>query len=239
MDQGRARRAKKLLSTEEKERGSRAGSYRIVLADDHAILRHGLRKTLEQASGVEVIGEAGDGLELLNLVNRLRPQMVILDISMPKLRGIEAVREIKKAHPHTKILILTMHKEREYLYHGISAGADGYLLKEDSAGELFSAIDRIQKGRIYVSPNLSEGLTEDWVKLSRGERKGSLENEKLSTREREVLKLIAEGKSNKEIGGLLLISPRTVERHRANILDKLNLKKAADLVKYAVQKGYV
>jgi DNA-binding NarL/FixJ family response regulator len=239
MDRKRQGRPHEVSPPRGKERESRSGSYRILLADDHAILRHGLRKTLEHVGGLEVIGEAGDGLELLTLVNRLRPQMVILDISMPKLRGIEAVREIKKAQPYTKVLILTMHKEREYLYHGISAGAEGYLLKEDSAAELFSAIERVRKGKIYVSPSLSEGLTEDWVKLSRGERKGSLEIEELSTREREVLKLIAEGKSSKEVGGLLFISPRTVERHRANILDKLNLKKAADLIKYAVQKGYV
>ncbi len=239
MDRRREGRRNRLSSPGGEEREPRSGSYRVLLADDHAILRHGLRRTLQQASGLEVVGEAGDGLELLKMVDRLRPQMVILDISMPKLRGLEAVREIKKTHPSTKILILTMHKEREYLYEGISAGADGYLVKEDPAAELFSAIDRVRKGKIYVSPNLSDGLAEDWVQLNRGGRKGSLEAEKLSTREREVLKLIAEGKSSKEIGDLLFISTRTVERHRANMMEKLNFKKATDLVKYAIQKGYI
>jgi DNA-binding NarL/FixJ family response regulator len=142
-------------------------------------------------------------------------------------------------HPKVKILVLTMHKDQEYLHQAITAGAEGYLLKEDADAELFSAIDRVRKGKIYVSPNLSEGLTQDWIKITRGDHRPSFELEQLTVREREVLKLIAEGKSGKEIGDLLFISARTVERHRANIMEKLNVKKTADLVKYAVQKGYV
>jgi len=143
------------------------------------------------------------------------------------------------SHPEVRILVLTMHKDQEYLHQAITAGAEGYLLKEDADAELFSAIDRVRRGRIYVSPKLSEGVTEDWVKMSRGDHKPSFEPEKLTTREREVVKLIAEGKSSKEVGDLLFISVRTVEHHRANIMEKLNLKNTADLVKYAVQKGYV
>jgi len=131
-----------------------------------------------------------------------------------------------------------MHKDKEYLHQAVTAGAEGYLLKEDADSELFSAIDRVRQGRIYVSPKLSEELTTDWVKMSRGDDKPSFEPVSLTTREREVLKLIAEGKSSKEIGDLLFISGRTVEHHRANIMEKLNLKKTADLVKYAIQKGY-
>jgi DNA-binding NarL/FixJ family response regulator len=158
---------------------------------------------------------------------------------MPNLRGLEAIPQIKMKHPKVKILVLTMHKDLEYLHQAITAGAGGYLLKEDADSELFSAIDRVRQGKIYVSPNLAEGLTDDWVKISRGDYRSLVEPESLTIREREVLKLIAEGKSGKEIGDLLFISARTVERHRANIMEKLNVKKTADLVKYAVQKGYV
>jgi len=215
------------------------GSYRIVLADDHVMFRQGLKRILEERSDLEVVGEVDCGLELLKLLERLVPDLIILDISMPNLRGLEAIHEIKMSHPEVRILVLTMHKDQEYLHQAITAGAEGYLLKEDADAELFSAIDRVRRGRIYVSPKLSEGVTEDWVKMSRGDHKPSFEPEKLTTREREVVKLIAEGKSSKEVGDLLFISVRTVEHHRANIMEKLNLKNTADLVKYAVQKGYV
>jgi DNA-binding NarL/FixJ family response regulator len=203
------------------------------------MFRQGLKRILEERSDLEVVGEVDCGLELLKLLKKLVPDLVILDISMPNIRGLEAIHEIKMDHPKVKILVLTMHKDQEYLHQAITAGAEGYLLKEDADAELFSAIDRVRKGKIYVSPNLSEGLTQDWIKITRGDHRPSFELEQLTVREREVLKLIAEGKSGKEIGDLLFISARTVERHRANIMEKLNLKKTADLVKYAVQKGYV
>jgi DNA-binding NarL/FixJ family response regulator len=203
------------------------------------MFRQGLKRILEERSGFEVVGEVDCGLELLRLLEKLVPDLIILDISMPNLRGLEAIHEIKMKHPHVKILVLTMHKDKEYLHQALSAGAEGYLLKEDADSELFSAIDRVRQGKIYVSPKLSEGLTEDWVKITRGNYRPSFETERLTIREREVSKLIAEGKSSKEIGELLFISVRTVERHRSNIMEKLNLKKTADLVKYAIQKGYV
>jgi DNA-binding NarL/FixJ family response regulator len=186
-----------------------------------------------------VVGEVDCGLELLKLLQKLVPDLIILDISMPNLRGIEAIHEIRIVHPDVKILILTMHKDKEYLHQAISAGADGYLLKEDADTELSSAIKTIRHGRFYISPLLSEELTDDWIRTWRGKSKLPIQLESLTIREREVLKLIAEGKSSKEIGELLFISVRTVERHRANIMEKLNLKKTADLVKYAIQKGYV
>lgn len=215
------------------------GSYHIVLVDDHVMFRQGITRILEERSGFEVVGEVDCGLELLKLLEKLVPDLIILDISMPNLRGLEAIHEIKMNHPKVKILVLTMHKDKEYLHQALSAGAEGYLLKEDADSELFSAIDRVRQGKIYVSPKLSEGLTEDWVKMTRVNHRPSFDTERLTIREREVLKLIAEGKSSKEIGELLFISVRTVERHRANIMEKLNLKKTADLVKYAIQKGYV
>jgi DNA-binding NarL/FixJ family response regulator len=155
---------------------------------------------------------------------------------MPNIRGIEATREIKSLYPDVKVLILTMHRKKEYLYHAISAGAQGYLLKEDSDVELFSAVKTIRNGGFYVTRLLAGELAEDISHMYKGN--AELPSQPLTTREREVLKLIAEGKSNKEIANLLFISARTAENHRANIMRKLNLSKTADIVKYAILKGY-
>jgi DNA-binding NarL/FixJ family response regulator len=213
--------------------------YSIVLADDHVLVRQGLRRILEGMPGLEVVGEANDGLDLLNLLNRVVPQMVILDIFMPNLRGIEAIHEIKKRYPDVKILILTMHRDKEYLYLALSEGAKGYLLKEDADRELFSAIDRVRQGKTYISPHFSEEVVEDLVRIGKGDGKVAFEIDPLTPREREVLKMIAEGKSSKEIAQALFISVFTVNNHRASIMEKLSLNKATDLVKYAIRKGYV
>jgi len=215
-------------------RESGVGKFHIVLADDHALFRKGLRKILEERADLEVIGEANDGFELLSLLRKLTPDMIILDISMPNLRGVEAIQEIKKIYPDTKVLMLTMHKDKEYLYQTISAGADGYFLKKDADAELFSAIEKIRKGGMYLSPSFSDEFTGDWEQILQGFCRPPL-----TPREREVLNLVAEGKSSKEIAELFCISVHTVERHRANIMDKLNLKNTADLVKYAIGKGYL
>jgi DNA-binding NarL/FixJ family response regulator len=213
-------------------------TYRIVLADDHVIFRQGIKQLIETKPDLKVVGEASDGLELINLLQRgLKADMVILDISMPNLRGIEATHEIKCIYPNIKVLLLTMHKIKEYLYHSISAGAQGFLLKEDSEVELFSAIDTIRKGDIFVSKLLTKEITEDLSHIHYGG--GQLPTDLLTPREREVLKLVAEGKSNKAIADLLFISIRTVENHRANTMNKLKIKKTADLIRYAIQKGYV
>jgi DNA-binding NarL/FixJ family response regulator len=200
--------------------------YRIILADDHALLRQGLRKIIEEMDDLQVIGDAGDGLELLSLLKTLTPDMVIVDISMPKLRGIETIRETKRLYPKVKILVLTMHKE--YLHPALSAGATGYLLKEDVDRELFSAIKHIRQGKVHLSPRLREGLAHGCASTSKP----------LSMREQEVLKLIAQGKSNKEISELLFISVRTVESHRSSLQEKLHLHNTAVLVKYAIEHGY-
>jgi DNA-binding NarL/FixJ family response regulator len=212
-------------------------NYRVVLADDHLLFREGMKLLIERVPDVEVVGEAGDGLELLNLVRELAPDMAIIDIAMPNLRGIEAAREIKMIHPRTKVLILTMHKSMEYLYHSISAGADGYLIKEDSDVELLLAIDKIRNGETYVTRILAGELAEDLSQIYMGKR--PIIRESLTTREREVLKMVSEGKSNNEISALLSISVRTVENHRANIMKKLKLKKTADLVRYALKEGLI
>ena len=208
--------------------------YRIVLADDHSLFRQGLKAVLEETEEFKVVGEAGAGLELVNLLDQVDPELIILDISMPNLRGIETIPEIKKTNPEVKILVVTMHNDKEYLYQAISQGADGYFLKRDAGTELFSAIDKIRKGKVYVSPSLSGDLTDYWEGIRDGVKKNILTN-----REREVLRLIAGGKSNKEVADMLYISVHTVERHRANLMEKLNFKKTADLVKYAIDKGYI
>jgi DNA-binding NarL/FixJ family response regulator len=215
-----------------------AKRYRVILADDHVLVRHGLRRILEENPNLEINGEVGDGLELLSLLNKISPDLVILDVSMPNLRGIEAIPEIHRIQHDVKVLILTMHNEEEYLYQAISAGADGYLLKEDAEKELFSAIETIQNGRVYISPSLADRSMQNWVAIRRGED-SSFDTQLLTIRQREILKLIAGGKSNKEIGDLLCISVRTVERHRANMMSKLNIRKTAELVQYALRKHYI
>ena len=213
--------------------------YRITLADDHALLRQGLRRIVEESPELEVVDEAGDGLELLRLLSRTVPDMVILDISMPKLRGIEAIGEIRSRHAGVKVLILTMHRDKEYLRQAISSGADGYLLKDDCDRDLFSAIQKIRQGKFYVSPSLSKELSDCRKQLRRAEAEPASAHQGLSTREQEVFTLIAEGRSSREIAELLSISVRTIEHHRANIMDKLNLGRTADLIKHAIHKGYI
>jgi len=209
--------------------------YRVVLADDHALFRGGVRRILEEIPGVAVVGEAGDGLALLEILKNITPDLVVLDISMPHLRGLEAIREIKKLVPDTAILMLTMHKETDYLSEALRAGASGYLLKQEADPELINAVKTIQSGKTYLSPNLSD-LVPDL--LRRRHEPGGVLKEILTHREREVLKLLADGKTSKEIADLLYISLRTVQNHRANIMRKLNFKRTTDLVKYALQKGY-
>ena len=211
--------------------------YRIVLADDHALLRTGIKKIIEESEDMLVVGEASDGLELLDLLRKETPHLVILDISMPNLRGIEAASEIKQSYPEVEVLILSMHKKKEYLYHSFSAGAKGYVLKDDTDTELLTAIETIRKGGVYLSSLLATELTYDFIKVQNSG--GKAPEGTLTLREREVLKLVAEGKTSEEISSLLFISSRTVQNHRANIMKKLNLKRTADLIKYAIRHGYV
>lgn len=210
--------------------------YRIILADDHVMFRHGVKRILEDIDGLSVVGEAGNGIELLKLLNRITADMVILDISMPGMRGIETIREIKSIHPEIRVLILTMHKDTQYFQHAIAAGAFGYLLKEDADEALVSAVKTLQQGKAYVSPLLAEELADNLFQLPGGH--GSRTDNRLTVREKEVLKLIAEGKTSREVAELFSISVRTVQHHRANLMRKLGMKKTADLVKYAIRKGY-
>ena len=203
----------------------------IILADDHAMLREGIRKIIERIEGALITGEVNDGLELLELLKKSSPNLVILDISMPNLRGLEAIREIKKTYPKVKILVLTMHKKKEFLRQALRDGADGFLLKEDAGSELIRAVQTVRNGGKYLFPLLSNVLTS----LAVEEEK----TEVLTMREREVLKLLAEGKRTKEIATALYISPHTVRRHRSNIMEKLDIQNLADLVNYAISQSYI
>ncbi len=212
--------------------------FKVLLADDHALFRQGLRRILSERADLEVIGEAKDGLDLLKQLKKLSPDLILLDISMPGLRGIEAISEIKKLHPDTRILVLTMHRDADFLFQAINEGASGYLLKEDAERDLFSAIDTAREGGTYLSHLVAEDSMRDWAQLRRGEKQPGPSG-LLTVRERQILKLIAEGKSSREIGDLLSISFRTVERHRANMMEKLNIKRSADLIRLAIEKKYV
>jgi len=210
---------------------------KIVLADDHVLIRQGLKKLIEENKSLEVIGEAGDGLELLDVLDSITPDLIILDISMPHLRGIEVISEAKRLCPAVKILMITMHKSEQYFLCAMSAGADGYLLKEDSDSELLIAIDEVMNDIMYISPHLAEEFSDEVIRNYR--EKGIFPCETLTNREIEVLKLVAEGLTSKEIAEILSISIRTVEHHRANLLKKLNLKNTADLIKHAIQNGFI
>ena len=210
--------------------------YRIILADDHTLFRQGIRRIIEEDRNLKIIGEAEDGLKLLKILNRSDPDMIILDITMPNLRGIEATKKIKTIRQEVKILILTMHRDTAYFRHAISAGVDGYLLKEDADTELFSAINTIRQGKAYVSPILLKELSDDLIGFIK--ESPYQPSDPLTKREREILKLITEGKSSREIGTFLNISNRTVQNHRANMMKKLDLNNTADLIKYAIRNDY-
>jgi two-component system, NarL family, response regulator NreC len=206
--------------------------WNIVLVGDRTLPRRGLRTILEGGHGLSVVGEADDVSMLPSLLGKLEPHLVILDGSVADLKS-ETVSAIKAKHPRAKVLILTTLDERECLYRSLRCGADGYFLKEDTAEELISAIEKVLQNQAYISPRLSSAL----VEILRDNRKGA-ENP-LSIREKEVLRLLAEGKSSKEIAGVLSISIYTVERHRANVMRKLKVKKNTELVKYAINHDLV
>lgn len=205
--------------------------FNVVLADDHVMFREGIRKIIEKIEDVSISGEANDGLELLEFLKKSCPNLVILDISMPNLRGLEAIREIKKLYPQVSILVLTMHRKKEFIRQALADGADGFLLKEDPAGELVRAVQAVRKGDKYLSPLLTSAL----VSMNLADEK----EDRLTVREREVLKLLAEGKKAQDIAEALFISVNTVRRHRYNIMEKLNVDNIADLVKYAIAQNYI
>jgi len=211
--------------------------YRVILADDHIMLRQGLRRILEGVGDLTVVGEADDGMQLLAILRREPADLAVVDFSMPGLHGIEAVREALAIQLNLKVLVLTMHRDVDLVRAALSAGARGYLLKDDAPTQLFAAIETIRRGGVFVSPRLAEELGAD---SSGPEARRSGPNPTaLSTREREVLKLVAEGKSSKDIAALLNISYRTVEHHRSSLRAKTGLHSVADLVMRALTGGFL
>ncbi len=211
---------------------------RIILADDHEVMRRGLRLVLEQQEDFEIIGEAGDGRAALHLAETMKPDIAVLDITMPNLNGIEAARQISDKHLGVSTIVLSMHADESFVLRALKAGARGYLLKESAEGDLINAVRLVAEGKSFFSPTVSRMLVEDYVRqLEDKDVEDSYEL--LTTRERELLQLIAEGKSNKEIANMLNLSLYTVETHRSNILAKLNLHTVPELILYAVRKGII
>ena len=210
---------------------------RVVVADDHTILRQGIKALLDNQEEIEVVGEAKDGREAIKAIEELSPDVILMDIAMPGLNGLEATRRIKKKFPMTKVVVLTMHTNEEYIFQILNAGADGYLVKETAFQDLISAINSVHRGEAFMSPSISKKVMTDYIQRAQGEEKVGFDT--LTTREREILQLVAEGNSNKKIAEVLFISPKTVETHRAHIMDKLNIHDRAGLIKYAIRKGMI
>ena len=208
----------------------------IVLAEDHTILREGLRSLLSSEPELRVVGEAKDGREAIRRVEQLEPDLILMDLSMPKMNGVEAIREIKNRIPETRVLALTVHKAEEFVLEVLKAGADGYVLKDASSEELVMAIRSVLGGQRYLSPAVSQMVIEGYLA---GRKTCESPWDTLTKREREILKLIAEGHKNKEIADYLYISVKTVEKHRANLMKKLDLHSAAALTAYAMERGLI
>jgi len=211
---------------------------RIFLADDHTVMRAGIRLVLERQPDLHVVGEASDGRETVNAIERLHPDVVVMDISMPSLNGIEATRQILANGVAVSIVVLSMHADEEYVLRALKAGARGYLLKESAEADLIAAVRAVVSGKSFFSPAVSRLLVEDYVRQLQ-DRDIEDSYELLTTREREILQLVAEGKSNKDIANLLNLSVYTVETHRSNIMEKLNLHGVPELILYAVRKGVI
>ncbi len=210
---------------------------RVLLVEDHTIVRQGLRRLLEE-KGVEVVGEAEDGRKGLEAARSLEPDVVVMDISMPRLGGIEATRRIRKELSGTKVIILTIHLDENYIFKALDAGANAYLVKETASEDLYEAIEAVMRGETYFSPKIPQKVIKSYKKMVKSGKKVD-EFSRLTNREREILQLIAEGFTSKQIGEMLYISDKTVENHRANIMGKLDIHDTAGLVRYAVRIGLV
>lgn len=211
--------------------------FRIVLADDHVLIRHGIKNLLSHNENLQVVGEVSNGEELLLFLDGRTTDMIILDISMPNIGGLEAVTLVRAKYPGVKILVFTMHKSKQYFYHAMAAGADGYLVKDDSEEELLTAIKKIQAGKNYLSPFLSEDFADDVINAYRREKKSPFQE--LTKREKEILHLVVDGHTSRQMADSLGLSPRTVDHHRSNLLRKFGMKNSVDLVNFAIRNGFV
>jgi two-component system, NarL family, response regulator NreC len=213
-------------------------TLRILLADDHTVVRSGLRALLERQNNFEIVGEAQNGRETVSLCASLQPDVVVIDVGMPLLNGIEATKALLKQSPSTGVVILSMHSDESYVMRSLQAGARAYLLKDSAPSDLLSAIEAVSHGKSFFSSAIRHLLAEDYVRVLR--QKGAVDSyELLTMREREILQLLAEGKTNKEVASSLNISLYTVETHRSNILEKLGIHSPAELILYAVRKGII
>ena len=212
---------------------------RVLLAEDHTIVRQGLKSLLEAQEDLEVIGEAEDGRQAVEKVKELVPDIIVIDITMPNLNGIEATRQIKKLNAKVKILVLTVHDNEEYIHQILQAGASGYLLKESAVSDLVSAIKAVDKGDIFLSPSVSKVVVKDYIRHVEAESDGFDSLKVLTNREREILQLIAEGRTNKEIAHMLNLSVKTVDVHRSHLMEKLHIHDITGLVKYSIRKGLI
>jgi len=211
---------------------------RILLAEDHELVRKGLRLLLERHPNLEVVGEAADGKEAVRLAEELAPDLVIMDIAMPHLNGLDAAAQIVRRGPRTQVIILSMHSDESYLARALNAGAKGYLLKDSAEADLLRAVETVAQGRPFFSPAITATLLEDYMRQL--QQRGLTDSYALLTdREKEILQLLAEGKSNKDVATLLDLSPYTVETHRTHIMQKLNLHNTAEIVLYAVRKKII
>ena len=211
---------------------------RILIAEDHTIVRQGLSALINRQPDMQVVGEAKDGKEAVDKTKELRPDVVLMDIAMKHMNGLEATAQIKKIVPEVKVLVLTMYENEEYIFQILRVGASGYLLKEAAMTDLISAIKAVNRGESYLSPSISKKVIDDYIRRAElGEKAGI--DDMLSNREREVLQLIAEGHTYEKIASILCLSKKTVETHRANIMDKLNIHDKVGLVKYALRKGLI
>lgn len=210
---------------------------RIVIAEDHTILREGLKALLSRDPDLEIAGEASDGLEAVRVIAELKPDLALMDLSMPRMSGIDAIREIRRSCPETRILVLTVHKNEEYVIASLKAGANGYLLKDSTHQELMQAVAHVLDGRPYLSPGISDTIISGYLAGRKDEVRTPLDL--LSQREKEVLKLVAEGHRNKDVAEYLFISVKTVEKHRDNIMKKLDLHSTWALTTFAIEHGLV
>jgi DNA-binding NarL/FixJ family response regulator len=215
--------------------------FRILLADDHEVVRAGLRALLEEQSGWEVVAEAADGRDAVEKASKLKPDVVVIDIAMPSLNGLEAVRQIVKAVPNTKVLVLTMYDSDPLIQQVLQAGARGYLLKSDAGRDLVSAIDALRRNKTFFTPKVSQMVLEGYLDKSPREKEAEDEPEslRLTSRQREIVQLLAEGKSSKEVAAVLGLSVKTAETHRANIMRKLDCHSVTELVRYAIRNHII
>jgi len=209
---------------------------RVLLADDHRLVRAGVRSLLEEIPDVEVVAEAGDGRQTLDLVRQHNPNIALVDVAMKGLNGLDVAARIRKEHPHVKVLILSMHTNEEYVIKALKNGASGYLIKDASTEELALALKAVARGETYLSPVISKGVIDNLIALSEGRSEPA---DILTPRQREILQLIAEGKSTKEIAAVLSVSVKTVETHRTQLMNRLDIHDIAGLVRYAVRTGLV